>query len=261
MLNHRPERSRPLLVALILTLTAMAELVVFAAPAAAADAEAKAVAERTLKAMGGAEAWEETRFLRFNFFGARLHHWDRYTGRHRVEGTSREGVSYVVLHNINSREGEVYLDGALQSGESAASWLERAYGAWINDTYWLLMPYKLQDPGVNLRYDGEETIDGTLYDKLQLSFGEVGLTPGDRYWAYINRDSGLMDRWAYHLQDWEAEREPTRWTWSGWAPHGQIMLASKRTNLADGSERELGELAVFDSLPDAVFTSPEPVEQ
>ena len=31
-----------------------------------------------------------------------------------------------------------------------------AYAIWVNDTYWLLMPYKMKDPGVTLAYDGEE---------------------------------------------------------------------------------------------------------
>ena len=30
-----------------------------------------------------------------------------------------------------------------------------AYGTWVNDTYWLLMPYKMKDPGVMLAHDGE----------------------------------------------------------------------------------------------------------
>ena len=50
---------------------------------------ASALAARTVESMGGAEAWEATRYLRFNFFGARLHHWDRYSGHHRLEGGPR----------------------------------------------------------------------------------------------------------------------------------------------------------------------------
>ncbi len=225
---------------------------------AAADPKADAVAETTLEAMGGRTAWEATRYLRFNFFGFRLHHWDRYTGRHRLEGETREGQAYVVLHNVHSRQGQVWLDGELQSGEAKAEWLERAYKAWINDTYWLLMPYKLRDPGVDLSYDGEEEIDGTVYDRLHLAFEGVGVTPGDQYWAYVNRETGLMDRWAYRLQSYEEGREATHWLWLDWKSYGGIRLAAVRRGLEDGNERGLGEIAVFDHLDDAVFTSPEP---
>ncbi len=62
---------------------------------------------------------------------------------------------------------------------------------------------------MHLAYDGEETIDGVVYDKLKLTFGKVGLTPGDTYWAYINRQTKLMDRWAYFLEDHAADKKST----------------------------------------------------
>lgn len=242
-------------------LFAVLALVLVASPAAAeTDTQAVEIAERTLEAMGGAEAWESTRFLRFDFFGFRLHHWDRYTGRHRFEGQTREGQSYVVLHDIQKREGRAWLDGKELEGDDLAEWLERAYGAWINDTYWLIMPYKLRDPGVHLSYDGEASEDGKTFDKLKLTFDGVGLTPGDTYWAWIDRETGLMDRWAFSLQGWEEGREPSVWRWTDWQTHGNIRLSSTRINLSDDSERGLGRIAVFDSLPDSVFESPDPVE-
>ncbi len=224
------------------------------------DAKAIELAQGVLTTMGGEDAWQGTRFLRFNFFGFRLHHWDRYTGRHRFEGTNRDGDSYVVLHNINTREGSVVVNGKTLKGDDKATWLKRAYGAWINDTYWLIMPYKLLDPGVHLTYDGEEKIDDITFDKLKLTFDKVGLTPGDTYWAYINRETGLMERWAYFLEGWEDNREPTVWQWLDWQRHGEIMLSSRRVNIDDGSERPLGDIKVFDSLPDEVFESPTPIK-
>lgn len=222
------------------------------------DERADAIAARTLEAMGGKEGWDKTRFIRFNFFGFRLHHWDRATGRHRLEGTSREDVDYVVLHNLDTREGAVYLDGKMVEGEKKKEWLDNAYSAWINDTYWLLMPYKLKDPGVTLSYDGSEVLDGVAYDRLLLTFERVGLTPGDKYWAWINKETGLMDRWAYFLESYEEGREPTQWKWLDWDRYGKIVLSPRRIKVEDGSERGLTDLAVFDEVPDRIFESPEP---
>ena len=224
------------------------------------DAKAVELARGVLAAMGGEEAWQETRFIRFNFFGFRTHHWDRATGRHRLEGKTKEGDAYVVLHDVDTREGTVVVNGEEVEGEDKAAWLERAYGAWINDVYWLVMPYKMMDSGVNLAYDGEEEIDGATFDKIKLTFEGVGLTPGDTYWAYVNRETGLMERWAYFLQDYEKDREPTHWQWLDWDRYGKVMLSPRRVKVDDGSERPLGELAVFDHLPDSVFESAEPVK-
>jgi hypothetical protein len=246
-----------------LALAAVAGVALADGPTAGDDrpetGRAKALAEQSLEAMGGRDGLAATRYFRFNFFGFRTHHWDSHSGDHRLEGKTREGESYVVLHNLNTRQGAAWLDGKELTGEKLDEWLKNAYGAWVNDTYWLLMPYKLLDPGVHLAYDGEETLDGVVYDKLLLTFDQVGLTPGDRYWAYLNRETGLMDRWAYVLQDWEEGREATQWLWTDWDRYGRILLSSRRFNPADEREALLSDLAVFDTLPEDVFTSPSPV--
>jgi len=231
------------------------------APVVAGDSAPEAVklAERLMTALGGEEAWGATHFLRFRFADFRTHYWDKWSGRHRLELTSREGDAWVVLENVVSREGRAFKNGAEVSGEELAQALERAHAAWINDTYWLLMPYKLRDPGVTLAWEGKEEIDGIAYDKVRLSFDHVGLTPGDRYWVYLNPETGLVDRWAYILESYEEGRPATAWTWGGWQRYGGILLASERKQVGGDRELPLSEIAVFDSLPDAVFDSPEPV--
>jgi hypothetical protein len=92
-----------------------------------------------------------------------------------------------------------------------------------------------------------------------LTFNGVGLTPGDRYWAYVNRATGLMDRWAYLLQDQPRDAAPTAWLWQGWQTYGRIKLAPTRQQVGGDRKLELGNIAVLDSVPDSVFTSPAPV--
>jgi len=254
MLNYTKARS---LLSLALLLSAASWSAAAAEPTQ--DQRAVALAEGLLEALGGEQNLAATRFLRFEFFGFRLHHLDRHSGRHRLEGKTRDGDEYVVLHNVNSGEGEAWLQGEKLAGEERAEWLKRAYSAWINDTYWLLMPYKLLDPGVTLKYAGQETLDEVTYDKVELSFDSVGLTPGDRYWAYINPTTGLMDPWAYHLQDWAAEKEPTVWLWGSWQQYGGIQLSSQRIRVSDGAVQTLGKIRVFETLPEEVFTSPKAV--
>ena len=152
--------------------------------APASDARAAAVADRVMNALGGQEAWDGTRFLRFGFgserdgkFVGRTHTWDKWTGRYRVEG-ERDGARFIILMNVNTREGSAWRDGKKVEGAELKTQLERGYGMWVNDTYWLLMPYKMKDPGVILTSAGEEKgANGVLYDKVKLTFDNVGLTP------------------------------------------------------------------------------------
>ncbi|HEX6203482.1 MAG TPA: hypothetical protein VF100_10785, partial [Thermoanaerobaculia bacterium] len=221
-----------------------------------ADPEAAAVAARVLDAMGGADAWSEARFLRFGFAGRRQHAWDRWTGLHRVEGQTQEGESYVVIHDLDTREGRAWVDGEEVAGDRAAELLENAYGAWVNDTYWLLMPTKLRDPGVTLAHEGRREVDGSEYEVLHLSFAGVGLTPGDQYWAYVHPESGQMDYWAFRLESMPPDAEPVLWRWTGWQTYEGVRLASRREQVGEDRVLELSPIEVSREVPAGVFEAP-----
>jgi hypothetical protein len=232
------------------------------------DAPAIALADQVMDALGGRAAWDGTRYLRFAFdvveagktVAHRVHLWDRYRGRLRYEKADKDGSSLVVLLAIDRRDGEVWRDGRRIEPEAAQPWLREAYEAWINDTYWLLMPYKMKDPGVHLRVAAPETVGGVTYDRILLTFDHVGLTPGDRYWASINRTTHRMDRWAYVLEDEPPGKAPSVWEWRGWARHGRILLASEKVALSEkGVKITHPILEAPDSLPDSLFESPGPV--
>jgi len=259
--THARRRAAPyLLVPLVTTLLLTAAAAADPTPRVDADPQARAVAERVLDALGGAAAWDHVRLLRFDFAGRRTHYWDKQHGLHRVEGTDRDGQHYLVIENLSTRQGRAWLDGQEVRGEKAAELLELAYGAWVNDTYWLLMPYKLLDPGVHLRYDGSVELDAQTYDVLQLTFAGVGLTPGDRYWAYVDRETGLMDRWAYRLQSQPEDADPTAWLWQGWSWYGEgdhrVRLAPTRTQVDGERVLNLAPIEVSAEVPPGLFDAP-----
>ncbi|MGH9364261.1 MAG: hypothetical protein ACRD1B_03215, partial [Thermoanaerobaculia bacterium] len=174
------------------------------ARAADRDAKADAVGKQLIAAMGGEKAWEKSRQFQFDFVVlregkkavSRSHAWDRYTGDYRVSGTDKTGAPYAVYLNVNTKDGKAFVNGKPVESEQQAALLKGAYGMFINDTYWLLAPWKVFDPGVHLAYDGEKPCpDACVCDVLKLSFEEVGLTPRDVYWLYVARDSHRMVRW------------------------------------------------------------------
>ena len=205
---------------------------------------AVAVAERTLAAMGGARAFAALRTLAFDFVvvrdgkeAARYHHvWDRWDGRYRVEGMNREGKQVLTLLNVQKPgTGRAWLDGRELDGEELTKALERAYGRFINDSYWLLMPAKMLDPGVNLAAEGEVEKDGQHCDVVRLTFGEsVGLTPRDTYWAYVSKASGLMERWEMVLTGQEA-KDRSAFTWTDWQDIGAGIRLSLTKTAEGGS--------------------------
>ncbi|PRY10886.1 hypothetical protein CLV24_11213 [Pontibacter ummariensis] len=224
------------------------------ATAQTTDPEAQAIAEKVMQNMGGKKNWEKTRYLAWTF-NDQYQIWDKHENRFRWE----QGDQVVVL-DTERKEGKVYVAGEeMQDQEEKRKLLDRAYALWINNSYWLVMPFKLQDPGVNLKYLNEaQTMDGAPADVLEMTFEEVGLTPQNKYWIWVDKDKGLVTQWAFFRNYQDKEPTFTR-RWANYQDYGRIKLANDRSN--PQSDFELIHVAAPRSVPDAVFNSPVPVEK
>lgn len=219
------------------------------------DASAIELAQSVVAKMGGWEGWDATRYVVFDFFGGRRHHWDRQTGDWRCD-MENEGVRTVYLMNVDSKQGRVWKDGRALSGDERDAALEQAHQIWVNDTYWMFMPFKLLDPGVTLRHGGETKLgNGDAADVLVMTFEDgTGYTPRNRYDVMVGRESGLVEAWAFYA---DREDEEPRFTmpWTGWQRFGSIQIATDH-----GRQRDWA-IEVPDSLPRSVFTDPAPPER
>lgn len=217
--------------------------------AAGSDARAIELADDVMAALGGRRAWDETRYLTWNFFGRRTHVWDKHTGNLRFDNGER-----VVLMNLNDKTGRVFDGGAeLTDPEALKEALEAAESAWINDSYWVFMPFKLKDTGVTLNYIGSgETAAGAAAEIVQLTFAGVGRTPENKYHVYIDASTRLVTQWDYYQN--ASDPEPRfQIPWNDWTRHGDVLLS------ADRGERQHENVAVLADVPDSVFESPGPV--
>jgi hypothetical protein len=220
-----------------------------AAASARSDPEAVALAEKVLDRIGGREAWDGTRYLKWRFFDRRLHHWDRFTGDVRIESED-----LLVLMNLGSREGRAFFGGEEITDPAArAEALEKGYAWWVNDSYWLLMPAKLLDPGVRLQGAGPDALeDGRAAHKLVVTFDAgTGLTPKNKYEVWVADDTGLVEQWAYYPD--AADPEPSFVSpWAGWKSFGDppVLLATSRGRGYDW------EIEVPAAVPRTLFEQP-----
>lgn len=204
------------------------------------DPRAVSIAEEVLDALGGAEAWDRARVLEWNFFGRRSHVWDKWTGDYRLD----EGTK-VVLMNLGTGQGRLF-EGSKEITDSEAKTKElaRAKSVWINDSYWLVMPYKLLDPGVTLHDVGQRELpDGSPADVIALTFEGVGNTPRNKYEVFVSQKDRRVEQWAYFQDRDDAEPKFTS-PWTGWHEVGGILLSGGR-----GQERELTAIAVHEVPP------------
>lgn len=197
----------------------------------ASDPKAIAVADQVMKALGGEKKWNDLEGIRWSFGSEvgdtvkslRRHAWDKHTGWHRVEGKNRAGLPFVFVENMNdTTQGMAWMNGTPIEGDSLHKLMKTAKRMWTNDTYWMLMPYKLRDPGVILKYAGRVKESGKEYDKVALAFDHVGQTPGDQYWIYVNTKSHRIEKWDYLLEGDQPPAESA--TWEGWQEHGGLWF-------------------------------------
>jgi plasmid maintenance system killer protein len=211
------------------------------------DAKAINIATDVMKASGGKKNWDATHFIAWNFFGSRKLIWDKYTGNVRIENLKNDTK---ILVNINNLKGRVFKNGAeLTNQDSLAKYLEEGKNIWINDSYWLVMPFKMKDPGVTLKYISEDTTQkGVKADVVRLTYKGVGVTPNNAYNVWVNKKTHLVDQWAFYK---EANQPKPNFvlTWDDYQPFGKIKLSGTR------GERKITDIHVFTSIPDSVFTS------
>ena len=215
----------------------------------ASDPRAIAIADSVMLAMGGREAWDDLQYVSWNFFGIRDLVWDKHSGRVRIDVP---GANEVYLINVNDNSGKVYVgDSLIAPADSLQMKVDRGKSIWINDSYWLFMPFKLKDSGVTLHYIGNGTLpDGSPAEILQLTFEEVGDTPENKYQVYVDASDHLVKQWAYY-RNASQDSASAVWPWDNYSTYGDLLLSADRS---DGLGPK--NVHVYDSLPDAVFTDP-----
>ncbi len=206
--------------------------------------------------------WERTRYLEWDWIAGvggpspmvRSHRWDRWEGIARYSTTNAEGVTFEAIFPVDDpTSGRAWLDGVELEGEEAEQRLNGALRSHINDGYWIFMPFKWSDPGVTATYLGERTEeDGRVWEVVQLAFDDgTGLTPQNRYHAFVNPETRRMERWNF-FRSAESEEADIDNGWTGWHRVGPIELSPDRPGSAIG----FANLRAETEVPAGAFDPP-----
>jgi hypothetical protein len=238
----------------------LAFLLLLVAQAVFAQKSADDVAHRAVEMMAG-PAWDPARYIAFSFDVERdgktvasfPQRWDRYTGDYRVSGKDRDGNDFVIVVNVNTKQGKAWKKGAEVADPK--DMLTTGYRRFINDTYWLLMGFKTFDPGVHREYAGEKSDpSGRSWDLVKLSFDAgVGLTSADQYWMWVNRDTGLVDEWDMRLQGSKPEEEPGVVLFHDYRRFGGLLISTRREIKGKNQFILLDDITVSHDVPKDAF--------
>jgi len=211
-----------------------------------ADEKSGIIANKVIEAMGGESKWGNLEAVSWTFFGARKLLWDKKHNKVRIENP--KDTSLVVL-DMNTMEGRYSKNGVEETDSILLNkQLKRAKSIWINDSYWLVMPFKLRDPGVNLSHKRVDTlINGSLADVLELTFENVGDTPDNKYEVYVDQTDNLIKQWDFYAK--ASQEKPSRsWPWDNYKSYDGLLLSAERSDASGPSK-----VKVYKNIDQSIF--------
>ncbi|MEM9142509.1 MAG: DUF6503 family protein [Bacteroidota bacterium] len=162
----------------------------------AKDGKGDLLLQKCIRAHGGLERWKSFQGLEYTLDdnGKMVYQLTQLKDRRAYLKSKTYTVGY------NGKVAWAIPDARGVSGKSAAFYYNL-------DFYFIGLPFLLRDPGVNTEYDGRRTINGKEYESLRITFGsEVGLTPEDIYYLYIDPGTHLLEILTYSISYFDPEK-------------------------------------------------------
>ena len=228
--------------------------------AAQSDRAADRLVAGWIKAAGGSDLWDRVRSLRYTSTTVwydstekevrrrpRYVWIDKSPGAYRVRVERQEAVGKYVQVWDGQRPWATLNGGALPDSAQAVREVPYVTSELV---YWMGLPWKLHDPGVNRSY----VAPGTVH----VTFGSgVGLHDGDRYWYRWRDSQSPFPTDVEYIEQGKTENDRNRLVWSDWTRFGPAVYAGRR-RLVNQSGRTLRALlisavTVNESMPDSLF--------
>ncbi len=217
-----------------------------------------------IDASGGLDAWKQVESLRytvttvwFDSTETEVRRRPRFVWgkkrpqRARIERDEAEG------HYVQAQDGRgnawATLDGELLPPDHKAA--DEVFYVTGDVMYWIGLPYKLRDPGVNLTYIPP---DSTGYAGARVSFGQgIGLHSGDRYFYYFEEGSPYPVE-VHYIEEGRTNVNRTRW--SDFEQAGGITYVKTRTYYNEEGRRTkqliISDVELNPEIDDAMFAPP-----
>ena len=164
--------------------------------------KADAFARKMLNAINH-NAYKNTRYLEWSFRNRRFYKWDKK--EHIVELNGNKNK--IILHPNDIVKSTILVHGK-ESFEDKERIINRALATFNNDSFWLVAPHKLFEPGIIrsiVKVDGK--------DALKVKYTTGGSTPGDSY-IWLVDDKYIPT--AYKMYIPSMQMNGVSATWENW---------------------------------------------
>ena len=172
------------------------------------------------------EAYKNTRYIDWSFKGKRFYKWDKI--QHIVEVKWNDAK--VLLHPNDLTKSTVYLNDKEVSYND--NLVKRALRFFNNDSFWLVAPHKLFEPGI---YRSIRIVDGK--EALHVKYSKGGTTPGDSYTWLLDKNY-MPTHYQMYVQ--AMKKKGTTVTWENWIQTTSGTLLPKNHRYLSGKEINMG---------------------
>lgn len=167
------------------------------------------------------KAWDSTGAVYFEFRGAHKYLWDKNNHFVQVEWDDNKAI-----FNTETLEGVAYENEIKVEGEGKTDLINKANAYFNNDSFWLIAPFKLRDPGVTrsiVMQDNQKA--------LMVTYASGGSTPGDSY-VWLVDDNFVPKAWRMWVSIIPVGGLET--SWEDWKTYSNsIKIASSHKGLLD----------------------------
>ena len=172
------------------------------------------------------EAYKNTGYIDWSFKGKRFYKWDKI--QHIVEVKWNDAK--VLLHPNDLTKSTVYLNDKEVSYND--NLVKRALRFFNNDSFWLVAPHKLFEPGI---YRSIRIVDGK--EALHVKYSKGGTTPGDSYTWLLDKNY-MPTHYQMYVQ--AMKKKGTTVTWENWIQTTSGTLLPKNHRYLSGKEINMG---------------------
>lgn len=163
---------------------------------------AEYLADKMLTALNY-NAWQNLGAIAWSYPRGHDYIWDK-----QANLVSVKWDDFTVLLNPENKQGIVYKGKKEITGDNQREYLNKAFEYFVNDSFWLIAPFKARDPGTT-----RKVVKYKSNDALLVQYNSGGVTPGDSY-LWILNDDGMPVAWKF----W-ASIVPVgglKFTWENW---------------------------------------------
>ena len=205
--------------------------------------EADDIAEQVMAGLNKS-AFDQIPYLQWEFFRpGQKYLWDKKNNKAIIEWGDNK-----VIMNLNTQEAKSYVSGVEQSGAEHDKLKTKAWSNWCNDSFWMIAPYKLFDPGTTREL--VPITDGTIGNLgLKVTYTTGGVTPGDSYLWYLDEN---LRPYKYKMWTSILPLKGLESGWTGWEEHGGALLST--THSLMGKEVTMKNVKAGNSWSEFGFT-------